>query len=49
MKALQIPAGPLLGELLEQAFARVINDIPHRNTEAEIIPYLKNYLKNRKP
>jgi len=48
MQALGIAAGPLVGELLEQAFDRVLTDIPGRNTEKEILTYLKNYLKNRK-
>jgi len=48
MQALQIEAGPLLGELLDQAFDRVLNNIEERNTEKEILVYLKNYLKNRK-
>ena len=48
MKELQVEAGPLLGELLEQAFDWVINDIPARNSEKEILMYLRSYLKNRK-
>ena len=48
MKELWLEAGPLLGECLEQAFEWVINDIPNRNVEKEILVYLKSYLKNRK-
>ena len=48
MQELQIPAGPLVGELLEHAFDRVLTNIEERNKEKEIIVYLKNYLKNRK-
>ncbi|MDR0859995.1 MAG: hypothetical protein LBO09_03255 [Candidatus Peribacteria bacterium] len=45
---LEITPGPLLGELLNQAFQRVINDISNRNNEKEILIYIKSYLKNRK-
>ncbi|MDR0282405.1 MAG: hypothetical protein LBI53_03710 [Candidatus Peribacteria bacterium] len=48
MQVLGIAAGPLVGELLEQTFDWVLTDIPGRNTEKEILTYLKNYLKNRK-
>jgi hypothetical protein len=48
MQELDIPAWPLVGELLNQAFEWVINDIPWRNNEKEIFVYLKSYLRNRK-
>lgn len=48
MRELQLEAGPLLGELLQQAFDWVINDIPLRNNEKEIFVYLRSYLKNKK-
>jgi hypothetical protein len=48
MKELKLTPGPLLGELLNQAFQRVINDISNRNNEKELFIYIKSYLKNRK-
>ncbi|GHV25966.1 hypothetical protein FACS1894176_05750 [Bacteroidia bacterium] len=48
MKELKLTPGPLLGELLNQAFQRAINDIYHRNKEKEILIYIKSYLKNKK-
>jgi tRNA nucleotidyltransferase (CCA-adding enzyme) len=48
MKEFQLAPSALIGELLKKAFEWVINDIPTRNTEKEILVYLKNYLKNRK-
>lgn len=42
--------GPEVGELIKQAFDRVINDIKNRNTKKEILTYLDGYrkmIKNR--
>ncbi|MDR2189851.1 MAG: HD domain-containing protein [Candidatus Peribacteria bacterium] len=47
MKHLKLAPGAIIGELLKQAFDRVLNDIPTRNTEQEILIYLKNYLRNK--
>ena len=48
MKELELTPGPLVGELLHQAFEWVLNDISARNTEKEILLYLRSYLKNNK-
>jgi hypothetical protein len=48
MKELKLAPWPLLWELLQQTFERVMNDIPTRNTEKEILVSVKSYLKNRK-
>lgn len=48
MRELKLGPSPLLGELLQQAFEWVINDISTRNTEKEILVYLKSYQKNRR-
>jgi hypothetical protein len=48
MKELKLAPWPLLWELLQQAFEWVLNDISTRNTEKEILVYLKSYIKNRK-
>lgn len=35
-----VTPGPQLGELLQKAFARVMEDVPARNTKQEILNYL---------
>ena len=48
MKHFDLNPSPLVGELLHQAFDRVLTDIKDRNNEKEIFTYLDNYIKNRK-
>ena len=48
MKYFKIEAGPIVWELLKQAFNRVLTDILERNSKKEIFNYLENYIKNRK-
>lgn len=41
MEIFSLAPWPRLGELLQKAFERVMNDVPTRNTKAEILTYLK--------
>jgi len=48
MKEFKLNPGPIVWELLKQAFNWVLTDILNRNNEKEIFVYLENYIKNRK-
>jgi hypothetical protein len=45
MKELKLKPGKQLGELLDQAFVWVRDDIKKRNTKKEILAYVKKLLK----
>ena len=47
MKHFELEPSPIVWELLNQAFDRVLTDITERNNEKEIFNYLENYIKNK--
>ena len=48
MRYFKLDQGPVVWELLNQAFEWVLTDISWRNNEKDIYSYLTNYIKNRK-
>lgn len=48
MRHFSLEPSKLIGELLQQAFDRVLNDIKTRNQKKLILEYLNGYLSNRK-
>ena len=47
MEHFSLEPSPLIGELLQKAFDRVLVDIQTRNTEHELLSYVKSLLMNQ--
>jgi hypothetical protein len=45
MEIIGLEPWKLVWEVLEKAFLRAMNDIKNRNKKAEIVEYIKRYLK----
>ncbi|MEI7478254.1 MAG: hypothetical protein WCJ81_07380 [bacterium] len=46
MREYELPAGPIIGEFLEKAYQRVIQEVSVRNKKDAILHYLKSLVVN---
>lgn len=45
MQEFSVTPGPLVGEILQKAFERVMGDVPTRNTKEAVYGYVRTFVK----